>query len=86
MKKELTKISIDISYCDGCGACAELCPSNVFDIRELNDTEYKKLSRYQKFWVLIKGRKKSIVAHQEDCTHCRKCVNGCHEKAIKIRA
>jgi NAD-dependent dihydropyrimidine dehydrogenase PreA subunit len=80
----MPKINIDISYCDGCGKCAPLCPKDVFEIRELTRLEYKQLSFYQKFWVMLKEKTKSFAVNPSACVLCRKCEKECHEKAIKI--
>lgn len=78
------EITIDINYCDGCGKCAKNCPNNVFEMRKLTELEYKSLNFGQKFWILIKGRKKSFVINPEKCITCKICETNCREKAIKI--
>lgn len=50
------KIIIDIDYCNGCMMCADLCPSSVFQIRNLTELEYQSLIFWQKAWVRVKGR------------------------------
>lgn len=78
------EVTIDISYCDGCGKCVAVCPNNVFEMRELTEQEYKLLTFGQKIWIRIKGRRKSFVLNVEGCVACRLCVENCREKAIKI--
>lgn len=78
------KIIIDIDYCDGCMKCAELCPSSVFQIRDLTDLEYQNLTLGQKAWVRIKGRTKSFVVNPDECLECGECEKNCKEQAIRI--
>ena len=30
----MTEIKVDIEKCDGCGTCVDVCPVEVFEIRE----------------------------------------------------
>jgi NAD-dependent dihydropyrimidine dehydrogenase PreA subunit len=78
------KVTIDINYCNGCGTCAANCPGNVFEIKELTEQQYKSLNLGKKFWIWIKGRKKSFVIHPEECIACKICEANCREKAIRI--
>ena len=79
------KVTIDINYCDGCGKCVMNCPNKVFEMRELTKSEYKSLKFSQKFWIWIKGRKKSFVVNPERCIACKICETNCRERAIKIK-
>jgi NAD-dependent dihydropyrimidine dehydrogenase PreA subunit len=78
------EVTIDINYCDGCGKCAANCPSNIFEMRELTENEYKSLNLEKKFWIWVKGRKKSFVINPEECIACKICETNCREKAIRI--
>lgn len=76
--------SINWNMCDGCGKCVENCPKNVLELKELLYTDYKKLRWDGKLKVKLKGAIKANVINASGCIGCGKCVDNCHEKAIKL--
>ena len=89
MKKSNMTISAPVfvnpNACDGCGLCTEVCPTQVFETKELTNKERKALSFFGRLKVRIKGNIKSHVARPDKCIVCGQCVRSCHEHAITVR-
>jgi NAD-dependent dihydropyrimidine dehydrogenase PreA subunit len=32
----MPKVTVDLNACEGAGVCAEVCPMNVYDMKEVN--------------------------------------------------
>jgi len=74
-------VSVDLSSCDGCGDCVEVCPQSAISIITLADKEIKKLSFKGRLKVKIKGDYKAKI-NTNLCTACGLCIKQCHEFAI----
>lgn len=79
-------VSVNFNACDGCGMCVQVCPSEVFTMRELIVEEVRELSFFGRLKVRIKGNVKSEVVAPDACLLCGKCADNCHEKAITVNA
>jgi 2-oxoglutarate ferredoxin oxidoreductase subunit delta len=79
-----TAVRINLLSCDGCGACAAICPNNVLVLRDMPDDEIAALSLLGKLFVRVKGRTKSYADNPAACTACRRCEKRCHEHAIRV--
>ena len=78
------QVNVNKSACDGCGACVEVCPKGVFELRTISQDLYKTLSWPGKLKVRIKGNTKSFEVHPEACVACGRCEELCHERAIRV--
>jgi len=82
--KVLVVPHIDLSNCEGKGDCVEVCPYEVFEIRDLTQDKRKSLSLVGHIKTLIHGSSKGFVKRPELCLACGLCVKACPEKAIKL--
>lgn len=80
-----TPVFVNHNSCDGCGICTEVCPMQLFEMKEITDKEQTELSFFGRLKVRIKGNVKSYVIDPESCIACGKCVISCHEHAITVR-
>lgn len=77
----LVKIIINQNKCEGKAKCLEVCPENVFDLKE-PDPKY--LSRLMKIKLRFHGGKQAFAVNPENCNVCNACVDICPEKAIVL--
>lgn len=62
-------VKVDWTKCNGCGTCADTCPSLVFELQELSD---------------FPDSKKSVPVRAEDCVLCLACEASCPTGAIRV--
>jgi 4Fe-4S ferredoxin len=78
------KPKINPNYCEGTGACVEVCPYDVFERRTLTAAEKKSLSFFARLKAAAHGNKQGFVIHPEACHACGLCVQACPERAIRL--
>lgn len=74
---------INWSKCDGCGKCVEICPENVFELKEFGKADFKKW--HEKLNLIMRGYIRAKVINASDCIGCETCVDNCHERALELR-
>ena len=67
--RKMAKVKVDNDKCTGCGTCVEVCPVNVFELKNL--PEYP-------------DTQKSVPEREEDCIACMACVTSCPAEAITV--
>ena len=75
---------VDFNKCEGKKPCVEVCPYDVFEMRDISAADYQKLSFIGKAKTFVKGKQKAYVVRPENCHACGLCVTACPEKAIKL--
>jgi NAD-dependent dihydropyrimidine dehydrogenase PreA subunit len=75
---------IDRSKCEGKADCTEVCPYDVFEVRRMDDADFKALGLIAKLKSVAHGRKTAYTPRADACRACGKCVEACPEKAIKL--
>ena len=66
----MARISVDDSFCKGCGLCVDACPENIM---ELN-----------KEAITTKGYHPAHCIDQDACTGCTSCAIMCPDVAITV--
>jgi NAD-dependent dihydropyrimidine dehydrogenase PreA subunit len=66
----MSAIAINWNKCSGKGTCIEVCPTDVFTLREIKEHP---------------ETLKAVVVRENNCIFCMKCVSACIEDAITIR-
>ncbi len=76
---------VDRSKCEGKGPCVQVCPYDVFEIRKIDEMDFKNLSFIGKIKNKVHGGKVAYTPRASACEACGLCVPACPEKAIKLR-
>jgi len=78
---------INLADCEAKRDCVEVCPYDVFEIREMTDKERKSISSFKgKIKLLVHGNKKAFATNSANCHSCGLCVTACPEKAIQLKS
>jgi 4Fe-4S ferredoxin len=75
---------IDQNKCEGKRDCLEVCPENVFEVRRIEDADFKRLSLVGKVKSLVHKRQTAYTPNADQCRACGLCVVACPERAIRL--
>ncbi len=75
---------VNFNKCEAKGPCIQVCPYEVFQLQEITQENYARLSFLGKLKTKVHGRKKAVVVQSEACHACGLCVTACPEKAISL--
>jgi NAD-dependent dihydropyrimidine dehydrogenase PreA subunit len=75
---------VDRSRCEGKKDCVEVCPYDVFEVRRIDDGEYRQLSLLGRLKLRVHGMQTSYTPKAASCHACGLCVVACPEKAITL--
>ncbi len=67
----MTKITVDVELCKGCGICIELCPQKALKMKTEMDA---------------RGFHTPEAIHEDSCTSCGLCEMYCPDFAISTRS
>jgi NAD-dependent dihydropyrimidine dehydrogenase PreA subunit len=77
---------VDRNACEGKRDCVEVCPYDVFEVRQIDDQDFASLSFLGKLKSRAHGRLTAYTPHANLCQACGLCVVACPEKAIRLVA
>lgn len=75
---------INQNKCEGKRDCVEVCPYDVFEVRQIDDEDFNKLSFFGKLKSRAHGRITAYTPRVDMCLACGLCVVACPEKAITL--
>lgn len=75
---------VDRGKCEGKADCTEVCPYSVFEVRRIEDADYRALSWFGRLKSRAHGRMTAYTPLAEACHACGLCVVACPEKAIRL--
>jgi 2-oxoglutarate ferredoxin oxidoreductase subunit delta len=65
----MAKMTVDPTYCKGCGLCVAVCPKKIIGFSEN---------------INAKGYHYAEVIKQEECIACKMCYTTCPDCAITV--
>ena len=77
---------VDRARCEGKAECVAVCPYAVFDVRRIDDADFRALSWLARLKSLAHKRQTAYTPRAADCRACGLCVVACPEKAITLVA
>ena len=77
---------VDHNRCEGKRDCVEVCPYDVFEVRTIDDADYRQLSWVGTLKSWAHGWQLAYTPRAAHCQACGMCVVACPEKAITLEA
>lgn len=75
---------VNRTRCEGKSDCVRVCPYSVFEVRAIDDADYKELSLITKLKLWLHGKKTAYTSRADACLACGLCVAACPERAITL--
>jgi NAD-dependent dihydropyrimidine dehydrogenase PreA subunit len=75
---------VDRAACEGKRDCEAVCPYDVFEIRTIEDAEFRALPFLPKLKVFAHKKQTAYTPRADACQACGLCVVACPEKAIRL--
>ena len=75
---------VDRTRCEGKSDCVQVCPYDVFEVRRIDDAEYRALPLLARVKLFVHGKKTAYTPNAADCRACGLCVVACPEHAITL--
>ncbi len=75
---------VDHGRCEAKQACVAVCPSDVFEVRRLDQADFEQLSMLGKLRTSAHRRMTAYAVRADQCQECGKCVTACPEGAITL--
>lgn len=75
---------VDRKRCEGKKDCVDVCPYDVFEVRRIDDREYRALPLLARLKLRVHGLQTSYTPRAAECHACGLCVVACPEKAITL--
>jgi NAD-dependent dihydropyrimidine dehydrogenase PreA subunit len=75
---------VDHGRCEGKEDCVDVCPYSVFEVRRIDEADYRALGFFGRFKVAVHGRRSAYTPAADACQACGLCVVACPEGAIRL--
>lgn len=77
---------VDHGRCEAKADCVVVCPNDVFEVRAIEDGDWRVLGPLARLKVRAHGRRSAYTPRADQCRACGLCVVGCPEGAITLLA
>src|SRR5215470_3579715 len=75
---------VDRSRCEAKHGCVDVCPYGVFEVRRIDEADYRALSFLVRMKVLAHRKRSAYTPHADACRACGLCVVACPEGALRL--
>ncbi len=75
---------VDRNRCEAKEDCVEVCPYDVFEIRDLEPADKRGLSLIGRLKAWAHGNRQAYVVKPEACHACQRCIDACPENALTL--
>lgn len=75
---------VDRKRCEGKAECVAVCPYGVFEVRRIEEGEYRALPALARLKLWAHGKLTAYTPHAAACQACGLCVVACPEHAITL--
>jgi NAD-dependent dihydropyrimidine dehydrogenase PreA subunit len=75
---------VDRSRCEGKSECVLVCPYGVFEVRSMDEADFRALSFFGRLKSRAHGKQTAYTPRADDCRACGLCVVACPENAIAL--
>jgi NAD-dependent dihydropyrimidine dehydrogenase PreA subunit len=75
---------VDFKQCEGKGDCVRVCPEDVFEIRRIEEVDYRGLGLLHRLKQRVHGMQVAYTPNGDACRACGLCVAACPERAITL--
>jgi NAD-dependent dihydropyrimidine dehydrogenase PreA subunit len=75
---------IELARCEGKGDCLRVCPEHVFEVRRIDDVDFRSLGALSRLKLRVHGMRVAYTPHADACRACGLCVSACPEDAITL--
>ena len=76
--------TVDRNRCEGKADCVAVCPYDVFEVRRIEDADFRTLSLLGRLKSRAHGRKTAYTPNADACRACGLCVVACPESALTL--
>jgi NAD-dependent dihydropyrimidine dehydrogenase PreA subunit len=70
--------------CEAKNDCVVVCPNDVFEVRRIDRSDFRRLNPLEQLKVVVHGSKTAYTPNADQCAACGLCVVACPERAIKL--
>jgi 4Fe-4S ferredoxin len=77
---------IDRTRCEGKSDCVDVCPYAVFEVRRIDDDDYRVLPWLARVKLVFHRKRTAYTPRAALCQACGLCVVACPEHAIRLVA
>jgi NAD-dependent dihydropyrimidine dehydrogenase PreA subunit len=75
---------VNLKRCEGKADCVPVCPENVFEVRRIEEQDFKTLGFLSRMKLRVHGMQVAYTPNADACRACGLCVSACPEHAITL--
>jgi 4Fe-4S ferredoxin len=75
---------VDHARCEAKHDCVDVCPYDVFEVRRIDDADFRALGILSRVKVVVHGRKTAYTPRADACRACGLCIVSCPERALSL--